>query len=521
MSRSKSAHKAEIVLPKSLTDLLPERKAAAIRNALRVAMAENTGFAFSEVLEAARQANWSAIELEKLAAYVEFYSGRSEAAYQRIISLGLAKQDYPLFITACIYCYLFDRIEESYKLLKQFEPANADNLDRGEFLAHAGYIVFSAGGSIDEALAYFDEAIDEGVVTKSLAINAYLPYFEAGKHEKVDYLRQQIHERYATDPEALFALACIEMARGYYPEGFRLGESRYEMPETRRSINLTLLYKPRWKGGSLVGKTLLVHGEQGLGDMVMMARYLPLLVAREAKIIVDCRPEAITLLQHNYPECLFFAGDHGKPINHNFDIWIGVMSLPFHFNTTADSVPCKQGYLQVPLDQKSYWRERVFELTPNKNALKIGLAWSGNPSHRADKRRSIPYESLFAHVRDFPDIHFYSLQTSVPPMCPTNLINTSDEMVTLADTAALISEMDLVITVDTSVVHIAGALGKPTWLLLPYRYEWRWNLVGEGNNWYGSVRVFRQSIHGDWKGLLQDIFGSRLKELADNWHEAN
>jgi hypothetical protein len=108
------------------------------------------------------------------------------------------------------------------------------------------------------------------------------------------------------------------------------------------------------------------------------------------------------------------------------------------------------------------------------------------------------------------DADFFSLQISVPPSHPANLIDVSEELVTIADTAALIAEMDLIITVDTSIVHLAGAIGKETWLLLPYRYEWRWGLSGERNNWYESVKVLRQPTHGDWDSVLSDVFGHRF-----------
>ena len=113
------------------------------------------------------------------------------------------------------------------------------------------------------------------------------------------------------------------------------------------------------------------------------------------------------------------------------------------------------------------------------------------------------------------DADFFALQTSVPPNHPDHLIDISDELVTLADTAALIAEMDIIITVDTSIVHLAGAIGKETWLLLPYRYEWRWGLEGERNNWYESVKVLRQPTHGDWNSVLSDVFDHRF--ISRGW----
>jgi ADP-heptose:LPS heptosyltransferase len=123
---------------------------------------------------------------------------------------------------------------------------------------------------------------------------------------------------------------------------------------------------------------------------------------------------------------------------------------------------------------------------------------------------------MFSYIQKSQGIQFYALQTSVPEFLPENLIDFSDEMMTLSDTSALILEMDLVITVDTSIVHLAGALGKAAWLLFPYRYEWRWGLEGEKNSWYESVRVIRQESHGDWLPVLSKVFDEMLPELVTN-----
>lgn len=137
------------------------------------------------------------------------------------------------------------------------------------------------------------------------------------------------------------------------------------------------------------------------------------------------------------------------------------------------------------------------------------MTWSGSPAHRADRRRSIPFARIVEAIRNIK-ADFFALQTKLPEIRPANLIDVSDEMVIFSDTAALIEQLDLVITIDTSVVHVAGAIGKETWLLLPYRYEWRWGLEGEKNNWYDSVSVLRQTRGGDWNGLLDEVFQHRL-----------
>ena len=500
-------------LPQALADLLTEGCASSVRHTLSALMSDGQPVPISSLVQTARAHGWSEHELQKLIAYTEFYSGQTAAAYQRVMDGGLARRDYRLFMTTCVQCYLHHRHAEGYALLKQFDPDQADDLDPGEFLAYAGYLAFTGGGSAGEATAYFDRGLDHGLISPLLAVNAYPIYVESGQHERAAQVRRLIHERYPDDPEAVYAVAIVELARDYYPEGFRLAEARYRMPEVARYINPTLLLRPRWQGESLTGQRLFIHGEQGFGDLIMMSRYLPLLTAQGAQVTLDCRVEAIPLLTHNFPDCYIIEGDLHTPIETPFDYWTGIMSLPFHLSTTADGVPASHGYLTTPPEQQTYWRGRVGECACRPTP-RIGLAWSGNLEHRADRRRSIPFDKIASILLEHQSVSFFALQTSVPGHCPANLLDLSEELITLADTAALIDEMDLVITVDTLIVHLAGALGKPTWLLLPSRYEWRWGLSGERNHWYDTVRVLRQEVQGDWDSLLAQVFGERLTQFV-------
>jgi hypothetical protein len=228
------------------------------------------------------------------------------------------------------------------------------------------------------------------------------------------------------------------------------------------------------------------------------------------QIRLEAQPETLTLLQYNFPEIPIIERRAEKIPGWAFDYWAGMMSLPLRLKAWGKDTPGRSGYLRVPPENAQYWTERVEQMNPTRQP-KIGLAWSGQPYHRADRRRSIPFEQMMRQVRGVP-ITFFALQTHVPQVLPANVKNVSEEMITLADTAALIEQMDLVITVDTSVVHIAGALGKTTWLLLPKRYEWRWGLEGEENDWYDSVKVIRQTEHANWAPVLQEVFEHRLSE---------
>ena len=482
------------------------QRASDLREILRI-HAKSPNFVTHKLpalIEQIRVASWSPPEVEKVLAYVDFFSGAYERGYERVMQHGLASRDYTMFMTSCSFCYLADRFTEGAKLLDVFQPHEDPLTDWIEYLAFAGYISCVAGRPLTDTLAYFDQALAGGYFSPSLAINAHPIYFEAGRLEQCRSIREFVQRDFPDDPEAVYALACAELARSYYPEGFRLMEARYRIPSLERTLKVSLLPKPRWSHESLAGKRILVHGEQGLGDLVMMARYLPLLRELGADLMMDGRTESASLLTHNFPYCKFIGGDVQDPIAEPFDYWTGSMSLPYHFKTTAFNVPSANGYLTVPTEQEAYWRPRVRSLAKDAT-LRVGLTWSGNPGHRADRRRSMSFDLMRSLVRRHPSIRFYSLQTHMPAGHPGNMVDIADELLTMADTAAVIAEMDLVISVDTSAIHLAGALGHPAWLLLPYRYEWRWGLEGDANPWYSSVRVWRQGQPGAWPELLDTV----------------
>lgn len=489
------------------------KTASEIRDSLRM-QAKSADFPIKQVpalLVQLRESGWSPIEIEKVRAYSDFFSGASQVGYRRVLEHDLAKNDYVMFMTACTFCYLSDRFAEAAVLLDSFEPDTDPTTDWREYLPFAGFVNSVAGRDINITLAYFDRALKGGLFSPALACNAHPIYFEVGDFEKCRLIRELVQKECPSDPEAIYALACADLARNYYPEGFRLMESRYRIPALERTLKISLLKKERWEGQDLVGKRLLVHGEQGLGDMVMMSRYLPFLRNFGAELLMDGRAEAASLIEHNFPYCKYLPGDVQAQVQEPFDMWVGSMSLPHYLNTTAFNVPYSEGYLTVPPEHQEYWHARI-EKYLKIGRLKVGIAWSGNPGHRADRRRSIPFELVQPLISRNNEVLFFSLQTKIPNGQPSNLIEIADELLTMADTAAVINEMDLIVSVDTSAIHLAGALGRHAWLLLPYRYEWRWGLYGDTNPWYECVRVWRQPKMGAWDELLEQV-SQALSEL--------
>jgi tetratricopeptide (TPR) repeat protein len=262
--------------------------------------------------------------------------------------------------------------------------------------------------------------------------------------------------------------------------------------------------QPRWDGSDLNGRRILVYAEQGLGDTIQMVRYLPLVAERGGKIILECQPALIRLLR-DFPgiDALVAAGQ-ALPA---FDVHCPLLSLPMLFRTDMDSIPAGAPYLHADAALAAAWRAR---LDSAGAALKVGVAWAGNPKHRNDRNRSMPISAL-APLAGVADLFFISLQKgpvgaqAADPAPGITLADFTAELHDWVDTAALIANLDLVICVDTAIAHLAGAMGRPTWILQPVSVDWRWLLDRADSPWYPSVRLFRQSSPGDWKTPMNEI----------------
>jgi len=463
----------------------------------------------SRLLVAGRHAGWSESDLTKLEILAYYYQGDwSEALDRSEAVLARGDFDLDLFVIVLYSLNRLARYEEAYQRLSGLGERAHLFAGRSDF-AIAAALVCQAVNQLEETRHHLLNAWRLAPDNTLIALNAYVIFFELGDMERFAEVRTALDQGHHDLQSTGFSLAVVALAQDLYEEGFQLLEQRYQMWEAPRYLNRGLFGLPRWQGESLEGKVLLLSAEQGLGDTIQMARFLPQVAALGASsVFIECQPPAVTLLQYNFPQFEIVVREYGKAPRKAFDLWTGLMSLPFLLGIRTDTVPGTAGYLNIPAEHGEYWRSRLTEITrPHKP--RIGLAWSGEPRHSADRRRSIPFEKIAETIRGI-DADFLALQTTVPAIRPENLIDVSEELVTLADTGALIAEMDLVITVDTSIVHLAGAIAKETWLLLPYRYEWRWGLAGEANHWYESVKVLRQPVHGDWDSILSEVFEHRL-----------
>jgi tetratricopeptide (TPR) repeat protein len=306
-----------------------------------------------------------------------------------------------------------------------------------------------------------------------------------------------------------FSLATTLLMSGNFPEGWHEHEWRWHMPGF--STKLRNFNRPLWKGESLHGEKILLHAEQGYGDTLQFVRYVPLVAARGGEVILEV-PGCLSRLLEQVPGVRQVIVQ-GEPLP-EFSWQCPLMSLPLAFGTTLDTIPGPVPYLSIPQETVHVAKEQW----PTER-MRVGLAWSGNPKHFRDAYRSAHLRQLIA-LSTVSGVSFYSLQvgevtrqiaelSSVFPIA-----DVCSKYTDFVDTAAFVAGLDLVITVDTSIAHLAGALGIPVWILLPHnRTDWRWLKNRDDSPWYTSARLFRQPQPEDWSGLAEQVT-QELKLLA-------
>jgi tetratricopeptide (TPR) repeat protein len=302
---------------------------------------------------------------------------------------------------------------------------------------------------------------------------------------------------------AHFNLALERLALGDYERAWPEYEWRWKLPEF--SGRRPDWPGPQWDRSPPGGKTLLLYAEQGLGNAIQYVRYAPLLARQGAKILVRCPPPLVELLRHA-PGVSATVSDEER-VPPAFDAAFPLLSLPLVFRTTRDSIPLDIPYLRAPDDEVRAWRGRIGKA----KGPRVGLVWgSFTRNEQLSRRKSIALRQFSALAGARRDLSFFSLQkgphaeeASHPP-AGLALVDLAPDLDDFSDTAAAIANLDLVITVDTAVAHLAGAMAKPVWTLVSLPLDWRW--AGEGGSvWYPTMRVFRQARHGDWDGVLSEV----------------
>ncbi|HLG82183.1 MAG TPA: tetratricopeptide repeat protein [Bradyrhizobium sp.] len=399
--------------------------------------------------------------------------------------------------------------------LNRFEEALSDNqrahaLDpQDPFIQNNLGSDLAALGRCEEALSWFDSALQVSpdfigaLNNKGYALTLLHRFDEAfaayGRTMQID----------PDNAQATWDTALLNLLLGNFAAGWPGREARFRLPAL--PISYPKFLQPLWLGeGDIAGQTILLYGDEGLGDTIQFVRYVPLVAARGARVVLAVEEAARPLLagMPGVAQCLAKSA-----VLPPFDTYCPISSLPLAFSTTLETIPHGANYLPPPpADRLQAWAARLGD----HDRLRVGLVWSGNPRHMNDRNRSIALKRL-APILDV-DAAFISLQKDPRPddsatLAGTAILDPSSELTNFAETAALISCLDLVITVDTSVAHLAAALGRPTWILLPFTPDYRWLLDRDDSPWYPTARLFRQSKAGDYQSVVERI-RAELKTLV-------
>jgi Tfp pilus assembly protein PilF len=303
--------------------------------------------------------------------------------------------------------------------------------------------------------------------------------------------------------ESIARLGLGDFAAGWRKYEWRW--DRFNSQHQRRNFP-----QPLWLGGeSIEGKTILLHADQGLGCTLQFIRYLPLVARRGARAVIEVQRPLVPLLAGLPDAPAIVARGDRLP---DFDFHCPLLSLPLAFATTIETIPADVPYLAAPAPEIARWRAQL----PRDGAALVGLAWAGNPGHANDHNRSIALRHLLPLLR-MPGIRFVSLQHELRAgdaqlLDQANVLRIGERVANFADTAAVVSCLDVVITVDTAIAHLAGALGKPTWVLLPFSPDWRWFLDRSDSPFYPTARLFRQPAADDWESVAAQV-GDALNAL--------
>ena len=316
---------------------------------------------------------------------------------------------------------------------------------------------------------------------------------------------QAYDQALAIDPnfaQARFGRAVSLLGAGRLTEGFQ-EYNQWRAP----GIKLRQFRQPEWQGEMIPGGKLFLHTEQGFGDLIQYVRFIPQVRERAAMVILECRPGLKSLFTRCVgAEVVIAEGENIPP----FDYFTSIASLPGILGITLSTIPNQVPYLKVPV---------TGQLPPASNGqLKVGLVWAGDPAHHNNAARSLRLEQL-APILQVPGMAFYSLQAKLPALDETyfrslsNLMDLSSQFESFLETAAVVAGLDLIIAVDTAVAHLAGALAKPVWTLLPFAPDWRWLLDREDTPWYPTMRLFRQKSRGQWQPVISRV-AEELGRLA-------
>ncbi len=429
------------------------------------------------------------------------------------------------------------KAEVLYRQVLQAEPNQADAW-------HLLGVIFALRGQQEQALAFFDKAIaidsneamfyfnqgnaladlkrfDKALVSYDRAI-AIEPDYVSGYLNRANALQalnrfdeaifnhDRVIDLDSSYISAYWNKSLVLLLIGDFNQGWPLYECRWKHSEL--GINLRPFSQPLWLGEQdIKGKTVLLHPEQGLGDTIQFCRYAQLVKARGATVIFEAPPPLMHVLNTlSGVDMLIEADGTEPPIQ--FDFHCSLMSLPLAFKTEVHSIPHPEAYLFATPAKRDQWAHQLGPQTKPR----IGLVWSGSTGHKNDHNRSIALAELLPHLP--AEFEYVCLQKEIreidqKALAQSTVRHFEAQINDFEDTAALCELMDVVLSVDTSVAHLAGALGKSTWLLLPYAPDWRWLQDRDDSPWYASMKLYRQEADRQWQPVLQRVAEDLMKAL--------
>jgi tetratricopeptide (TPR) repeat protein len=465
----------------------------------------------------------------------------AEASYRRCVEL---KPDHvAALVNLGFVLGELDRLDDARACYEQALRHRPDLAEAHHNLAN----VLREQGQTDRALAHYDQALRFRPEYAKAHVNKGVALVAQGRFEDaVESLRHGVeltpdsadahtslgaalcalrrfdeaHVHYAraleldpNHPDAAWNRSLLWLQHGDYERGWPAYEARWRCKRVMPHPPFT---QPRWDGSPLEGRTILLYGEQGLGDVLHFVRYAPLVKAKGGSVILMCQNALVRLLTRT-PGIDGWVGWGATPPP--FDVWLPLMSLPTVFHTTLETIPAEVPYVFPDPELVAHWARQLGPV----RAFRIGISWQGSPRHAWDRHRSVPLE-LFEPLARVPGVRLISLQKGpgseqlralggrFPILSLGELLDEASGP--FMDTSAVIANLDLVVCVDTALAHLAGAMGRPAWLALTLSPDWRWLLGRDDNPWYPTLRLFRQERAGDWAGVFRRLAEALPAEVA-------
>jgi tetratricopeptide (TPR) repeat protein len=417
-------------------------------------------------------------------------------------ALQLSPNHADLYYNLGIALQKITRYDEAVNCYRKSLDLNPDYADVYNNLAFA----FQEKSELDEAIRYYRKALDLNPDYADVYCNLASAFQEKGElDEAIRYYRKAIRLD-ANHVTAHWNLSLALLASGNYKDGWKEYKWRWKTDfiiTSRRAYN-----QPLWQGENISGRTILLFAEQGFGDTIQFIRYAPLVARLGANVIVDSPKELRSIIKSIEGVKQVIWREEWDESDMDIDVRCPLLDLPLIFNTTLENIPSQVPYLTVDYNLVQKWGDRIKDHENLK--LKIGLVYAGSFSKDKPLDRSDSLE-IFSPLGKLNNVVFYSLQignASIQAKNPPDtlkIMDFTDDIYDFSDTAAIIENLDLVISVDTAVAHLAGALGKPVWTLIPFTPDWRWLLNRNDSPWYPTMRLFRQPAPGDWGSVISKI----------------